>query len=61
MEAYWSDLDFPSLFVWLLFFGTIGFIWEVVLFPFSISHHYIERAFGLSKQSYGSWFKDRLK
>lgn len=61
MEAYWMELDFPPFFIWLLFFGVLAGTWEAVLFPFSISHHYIERAFGLSKQSYLGWFKDRLK
>jgi len=61
LEAYWMDLDFPPLLNWFLFFGTIGLIWEFVLFPFSISHHFVERAYGLSKQSYKGWFKDRMK
>ncbi|MFM8269388.1 MAG: M48 family metalloprotease [Pseudomonadota bacterium] len=47
--------------LWLLYFSALAFLWELVLLPFSISHHWVERAHHLSKQSYGAWFVDRLK
>jgi len=61
----WQDflgaLELPEMLVWFGFFGGVALLWELVLFPFTISHHWVERSHGLSKQSYVSWFVDRLK
>lgn len=61
----WQDFlgaqELPEIVVWFGFFGGVFLLWELVLFPFSISHHWIERAHGLSKQSYVGWLVDRLK
>ncbi len=50
-----------SYLVWLAYFGSLGAILEVVSLPLSLASHWVERKFQLSKQSYGSWFLDRLK
>jgi STE24 endopeptidase len=50
-----------SYLVWLCYFGLLGAVWEVISLPFGFLHHWVERRFQLSKQSYGAWFVDRLK
>lgn len=51
-----------SLFpLWLAYFGTLMVAWEVITLPLSIFSQGIEKHFKLSKQSYGSWFWDRIK
>lgn len=61
LEQALESWEIPQLLVWSLYFCTLAFLWEMVSFPFSVSHHWIERAHHLSKQSYLSWFGDRLK
>lgn len=46
---------------WSLYFGALALLWEMVSLPFSISHHWVERSYHLSKQSYLGWLIDRLK
>ncbi len=61
----WQDFlgasELPEIGVWLCFFGGVALLWEVVLFPFTLSHHWVEKSHGLSKQSYQAWFLDRIK
>lgn len=58
----WSDWVESSVhqpfLQWLLFFGGLGLAWKVISLPFSFYHYRIEKRFGLSKQSVGSWFSD---
>lgn len=60
-EQILESWGISGLILWALYFASLAFLWELVTFPFSISHHWIERAHGLSKQSYLAWFVDRMK
>jgi len=60
-QDFLGEKGIPEILLWVFYFLGLAALWEVVLFPFSISHHWVERAHGLSKQSYSSWFFDRLK
>ena len=55
-----SQVSHPFL-LWLAYFGLLAVVWEVLTFPFSVAHHWIERVHQLSKQGYLSWFWDRVK
>ncbi|MBM4303560.1 MAG: hypothetical protein FJ112_04475 [Deltaproteobacteria bacterium] len=55
-----KNLQYTFL-VWLAYFGIISAVLEVATFLFSISHHWIERSYELSKQSYAGWFWDKVK
>jgi STE24 endopeptidase len=48
-----------SLFLW--FFGTLAVLWEVISFPLSLSSYLVDRRFGVSRQTLGSWYADHLK
>jgi len=61
LEQILDSWGLSSLALWTLYFGSLALLWELVTLPFSISHHWVERAHHLSKQSYFSWFLDRLK
>ncbi|NBX76807.1 MAG: M48 family peptidase [Proteobacteria bacterium] len=61
LEQILQSWGLSSLALWTVYFGALALLWELVSLPFSISHHWIERAHHLSKQSYLSWFGDRLK
>lgn len=50
-----------SWLLWISYFFVLGAGWEIIGLPFSVSHHWIERAHGLSKQSYSKWALDKLK
>lgn len=43
------------------FLGVLALTWEALSFPFSLCGYHVERRFGLSKQSLGSWLGDQLK
>ena len=47
--------------VWLGFFAAFGLALWLLCLPLSIAGHWVERKFGLSKQSYGKWFIDQFK
>lgn len=55
-----KNLQYTFL-VWLAYFGIISAVLEMATFLFSISHHWIERSYELSKQSYAGWFWDKVK
>lgn len=55
-----SKTRYPFL-AWIGYFGLIGVILEVLTLPFSLGHHWVERSHHLSKQSYLSWFWDKIK
>lgn len=61
LEQYLVAWGLSPFMVWLFYFGFIGMVWEVASLPFSISHHWVERAHHLSRQTYLSWFWDRVK
>jgi len=46
---------------WVIFFGFLAFLSEALSLPFSIGHQVIEKRFHLSKQSWKSWWIDRMK
>ncbi len=46
---------------WLVFFGGLGLISEMINLPIGAAKHAVERSYSLSKQSYGSWLADRAK
>ena len=46
---------------WLLFFGSMAAVSEIVSLPFSAGHQQVERRYGLSKQTWKSWWLDKLK
>lgn len=61
LEMYLEKNISYSFGVWLAYFGIIGAVLEVTTFPFSIAHHWIEKSYQLSKQTYLSWFWDKVK
>ena len=46
---------------WILFFLIVAAAWEALSLPFDFLHYKLEKKFGLSRQSVGSWIKDKLK
>jgi STE24 endopeptidase len=61
LEDY-LEKSFRFTFVaWLAYFGILSAVLEVATFLFSISHHWIERSYDLSKQSYAGWLWDKVK
>lgn len=46
---------------WLVYFAVLGVSFEFWSLPFSIASQQVERRFGLSKQSWPSWWGDRIK
>ncbi|NDG26798.1 MAG: M48 family peptidase, partial [Proteobacteria bacterium] len=61
LESYLAAKDLSPFLLWICYFAILAAIWELAAFPFSISHHWVERSHQLSKQSYSSWFSDRIK
>jgi len=61
LEQILQSWGLSPLVLWAFYFGALALLWELVSIPFSISHHWVERAHHLSKQPYLSWFIDRLK
>lgn len=61
LEGYLESYTGNPFLLWILYFGSLVAAWEVISLPFAISHHWIERSHGLSKQTYVSWMIDRLK
>lgn len=55
------ELSLPEALRWFVYFAALGMVWEIVGLPLSLSHHWVERAHGLSRQTYAGWFVDRLK
>lgn len=53
-----AGTGFPS---WLVAFGLLALGWRTVSFPFSVAAWRVERAFGLSRQTFGAWLKDQGK
>jgi STE24 endopeptidase len=56
-----NNVTVNGFYQWLLYFGILSIISELISLPFGVLHHRIERRHALSKQTYGSWFKDHLK
>lgn len=46
---------------WLAYFGIVMAVLEVSTLPMSVAHHWVERSYQLSKQTYRSWFWDKVK
>lgn len=63
LHAEWLlEYKFPSDFVvWLVYFWMLATLWEILSFPASLGHYRVERKFGLSRQSFGSWLFDKVK
>jgi STE24 endopeptidase len=61
LEDALMQYQWPAFVIWLFYFACLALVWEFVAFPFSLSHHWVERSFHLSKQSYWGWIKDKLK
>jgi STE24 endopeptidase len=61
LESYFGGVAGNNFIRWLLYFGVLGFGWVSIGLPFSALHFCIERRFGLSKQSMGSWLGDLVK
>ncbi|MFM8314002.1 MAG: M48 family metalloprotease [Deltaproteobacteria bacterium] len=61
LEIYLEKTLSREFFVWLAYFGIIGAILEVCTFPFSLGHQWVEKTHQLSKQTYLSWFWDKVK
>jgi len=58
----WAISSFgDSLVAVLAFFAVIGVLWELISLPMNAASQQIERQYGLSKQSWKSWFGDVLK
>ena len=53
-------LEHPFL-RWLAYFGIVMAVLEVCTLPMSVAHHWVERSYQLSKQTYRSWFWDKAK
>jgi STE24 endopeptidase len=61
LEDY-LEKQFTSRFVaWLCYFALVGAVLEICTLPFGLGHHWVERSHGLSKQTYLSWFWDKIK
>ncbi len=61
LEMYLERNISQPFLVWLAYFGIVSAVLEVCTFPFSLGHHWVERSHHLSKQSYVSWFWDKVK
>jgi STE24 endopeptidase len=48
-------------FRWLAYLFVVLGVLEVCSFPFSLGHHWVEKSYQLSKQTYLSWFWDKIK
>lgn len=61
LEEALLEYNLPPFLMWLGYFACLALVWEFVSFPFSLSHHWVERSYHLSKLSYWGWVKDKLK
>ena len=61
LEMFLESKISNTFLVWLAYFGIIGIVMEVCTMPLSLGHHWVERSHGLSKQTYLSWFWDKVK
>lgn len=46
---------------WIVYFAVVLGVLEICSFPFSIGHHWVEKSYQLSKQTYLSWLWDKVK
>lgn len=60
-ESYLGNRISNLYLLWLAFFGSLFGAWEVVTLPLAVMHHWVERHYKLSRQSYGSWLWDKMK
>jgi STE24 endopeptidase len=61
LEVYFAERIETTFLRWLCFFGVVGAVWLLLTLPFSLLSFYVERQFGMSKQSLVSWFADLVK
>jgi len=56
-----TSLAGERFFFWLVLLGSVALALKLLTFPFSIIHQSIEKKYGQSKQSFGSWLNDQFK
>lgn len=61
LEMYLEKVISHSFLVWLAYLGIVGVVLEITAIPFNVGHHWVEKSYQLSKQSYLSWFWDKVK
>jgi STE24 endopeptidase len=61
LEQLLSAGGFQGFALFICFFGVLGAGWEVLTFPLSFAHYFIDRRFGVAKQSPGLWLADHVK
>ncbi|NBY20906.1 hypothetical protein EBQ74_11850 [bacterium] len=61
LESFFEKNISQPFLRWLGYFGLVLAVLEVLTFPFSLGHHWVERSHHLSKQSYLSWLWDKVK
>ncbi len=52
---------FQGFSLFLYFFGALGVGWEILTLPLSFGHYFIDKRFGVAKQSPAQWALDHLK
>lgn len=61
LEQWLSGRGFQGFALFLVFFGLMGAGWTLTTLPLSFSHYWIDRQFGVAKQSGAGWAADYLK
>jgi STE24 endopeptidase len=59
--SYFQSHFSNSWLVWLGFFASVGVLFALASLPGGMGHQAVEKKFGLSKQSWGSYFVDQAK
>ena len=61
LEEMLTVSGYSGFLLFVLFFGIIGAVWEILTFPLSAASYWVDRRFGVSRQSIGSWLGDHAK
>lgn len=61
LEWWLGAMVEKDLTLWIAYFFLLAVLWELLSFPASLGHYRVEKRFGLSRQSLGSWLTDKVK